>query len=87
MVLGIVLRRGVLLMWIKIGHGPTVLAVGVGWGYWVGVGYFPLVHNLKRGAWLTLWTQSSLFHSLKKKQSIALPELQNHPSSVIRVKS
>ena len=32
MVLGIVLRRGVLLMWIIIGHGPTVLAVGVGGG-------------------------------------------------------
>ena len=31
MVLGIVLRRGVLLMCIIVGHGPSVLAVGMGW--------------------------------------------------------
>ena len=26
--------RGVLLIWIKVGQGPTVLAVGAGWVVW-----------------------------------------------------
>ena len=28
-------RRGVLLIWIIVGHGPTALAVGAGGGVWI----------------------------------------------------
>ena len=42
MVLGKFPARGVLLIWIRVGQGPTSLAAGAGWGY---LDIFSLVYH------------------------------------------